>query len=132
MCLDIVWTKEKQRAWLAKKPSNFEVYKSVVKRDAKSDVLAPQYYYDRIAFAPGENVAPRMKMCEWVRRRTYTPYFHFWVSKKKWQGFRQMVCTVRKRDVTAIGRQDGKIVVVARRFAISEKAYKKALYWVWR
>ncbi len=128
MCLDIVDSSDKMKKYLEKKPDVITAYKVVTSGNNK---LCP-FIFDHKFFRKGSNIS-KTKDKGWYG---YAPYFHSFVTKKNAQQYsyytfntnsRIILVTIKKKDITATGFQDGKRVIVSKRIYIDPKVYDKAV-----
>lgn len=119
MCLSTLWDKKTQKQWLTKHKGPLYGYKVV---EGKDNGYYPLVFNWTRQHPVGIAELPKRKryvMCDFTIDK-YVPYWHFYATRKGATHFglpSQIVikCRIYKNSVTAIGRQDGKVVIVARK-----------------
>ena len=124
MCLRTL----KNPKYIKKLPKEFTAYKVVRERKGK--------FYP-LCFCTGKpfkhkNTSPRRaKIHSFNGSFAYIPYFHCWKTLKgarRWKGpwntNRIIKITIKRKDVTALGLQNGCLVIVTKKFTTDFKIVK--------
>lgn len=126
MCLYILKSEEEKNEWLKKQKETIVAYKSVRKDGGK---YYPSCYHHghggesffsrRMNRIKGDRIA---QTTYWGNKGSYKPFYHLFKHKthaKNWMCLCETVkCEIPKKDVTAIGSQDGEFVIVTKAFKI--------------
>ena len=129
MCLHHLSTPEKTRKWLKKQPDVIIAYKCVrIGSDGKYYPICSHHGRGQERFFPR-----RINRIKWYRveirtcwgyQQFYKPYYHLFkyiTPARDWADLecsRVVKCAIPKKDITAIGTQDGSFVIVTKAFKI--------------
>lgn len=132
MCLRTVDPPHRMDEWLTSQPDPVIAYKSVREVDGK--------YYPLCQRLDEKFLSTRMNVIKGERRAidtayeifAYRPYFHLFVSQQAaetWSRGESVVfeCKVSKKDITAMGTQDYRRVVVTKSFKFVKEVNKKRM-----
>lgn len=139
MCIEVVWDKQKQQAWLDQQPECFTVYKVVqqvkdeqnrvrIRPPALPNCLAENHstqYYRKKNDQRAIRLEPLSIPMEGndQKRRSVLPHYHFYVNRDSalcsfLNGPNCLVlkCSVPKNDITTVGYQNGKITTIITKY----------------
>ena len=133
MCLDIVYSETKRERRLARKRQDvFAVYKDVEWGWKRGKLVAcPEIFgYKSRHFKVGINKAKEMGRHRIIQANTggwYEAGFHCYMTQaERPRNRKQLRCFVKKRDIIAMGKQMGLVVIVASKMRIYKKDWDKA------
>ena len=129
MCLSVAWGPKQIEKWLANKPDIILAYKLVeVNSDWVPARLVPMCFGGDMTFHLNNTLSFEPSSIYAEIEGRYRPNFHFFETEKdaKDWGFyiespaptRVIKCKIHKRDVTCVGTQGGRYVIVAKAFTI--------------
>lgn len=126
MCLDNVWSEEKTKKWLSKRPDTITAYK-VVRRNWSETEITPPFFTSYWKYEKENKIENINESILSNNCKKYVPYFHLCLTKraaKKWQngGWRRttLKCKIPKKAITAIGEQWGCITIITKEFTFVE------------
>lgn len=128
---------EEKKKWLKGKPETIVAYKAVVKYHEDGKYYPPFYSINNAngAYAPMREIntiseePPMQETLDSIgseKTSSYAPYFHFFTDKKAARVSFAMPnavvrCEIPKKDITAIGEQNGAEVIVAKSFKMTKQ-----------
>lgn len=129
MCLENKFSEKEKKEWLKNKPDTITCYKSVsVHRPLQNlaRLYPPHFCHDPIKRInklekplKGEPSKKQYTTFKTSRRETsYAAYFHLYAYDPKKTTGKVIKCKVSKKDVTTIGYQWDKMVIVTRQYEV--------------
>lgn len=124
MCLSVIYKGKQKAEALAKLPDVVTGYSMTMKYKERYYPVCQQM---NTPFVAGRNEAIQCQV-EPIPNRYYQAGFHRYLSRRAarlWVGDRIMSCKIHKKDITAIGEQQGALCVVAKQITCPQYCGKK-------
>ncbi len=134
MCLKSKWTEEKTNEWLKNKPETITAYKlvQVIRTNDGSNRIWPPIWDDK-PYKKTNRIPGNLSLIPYISSQTsgekYWAGYHLFFTKRGAEKFAikrdvsweiVLKCSIPKKDVLAVGKQYGCMVIVTKEFTFVE------------